>query len=172
MLVLSVSVVFKLLGFLTMVSNTEYRHRLGISHRWLTAAQSWWPSALLQSAGQYQEDSESLNPDMDFGVFSPLHVIKKTNEGPFTAAVLSEKKPWSRNLINDIYYLYKLYEPPPGPAPPLAPITRVMYLCQPSISNVHFLSWPQYIYYNKFIISFVCFVLTLKHWSDVSIMLL
>lgn len=55
---------------------------------------------------------------------------------------------------------------------PLAPITRVMYLCQPSISNVHFLSWPQYIYYNKFIISFVCFVLTLKHWSDVSIMLL
>ena len=41
MLVLSVSVVFKLLGFLTMVSNTEYRHRLGISHRWVTAAQSW-----------------------------------------------------------------------------------------------------------------------------------
>ena len=114
----------------------------------------------------------TLNPDMDFGLFSPLHVIKKTIEGPFTAAVLSEKKPWSRNLINDIYYLYKLYEPPPGPAPPLAPITRVMYLCQPSISNVHFLSWPQYIYYNKFIISFVCFVLTLKHWSDVSIMLL
>ena len=86
-----------------------------------------------------------------------------------SAAVLSKKKPWSRSIINDIYYLINCITHRPAPAS-LDPITRAMYLCQPSISNVHFLSWPHYIYYNKFIISFVCFVLTLKHWSDVSML--
>ena len=51
---LSVSVVFKLLGFLTMVSNTEYRHRLRISHRWVTASSVLVlvTQCTLQSGGQ------------------------------------------------------------------------------------------------------------------------